>query len=159
MKLSNITFKTLIAVFILGALFPNTFLFAETVTSDNFILKGKDGQTTAQLTTGGEGTPGLFFYDDNRKVRISIGLYGDNVPTIVLNDENENASAILRLINNQGDPVLVLKENGQDKLIINENGLPPTSSSKGSVLSLLLAFLAGILGSVVGTSYMQTKRS
>ena len=29
----------------------------------------------------------------------------------------------MRMVNNQGDPVLVLKEYGQDKVIIDKNGI------------------------------------
>ncbi len=128
-------------------------VFAQAVTSDDFVLKNAKGETTARLTTSGEGTPALFFYDANQKIRISIGLYGDGVPGVVLNDENEKAGAIMRLVTNQGEPVLVLKENGQDKLIIDKNGLPKSTSS-APVVSLALAFLAGIFGGMLGATFM-----
>jgi hypothetical protein len=80
-------------------------------------------------------------------VRISIGLYGDGVPGVVLNDEKGNASAIMRLVNNGGEPVVVLKENGQDKYIIDKNGIPNASSGSGSnTLVIILAVLSGTIG-------------
>ena len=128
-------------------------VFAQAVTSDDFVLKNASGQTTARLTTSGEGTPALFFYDVNNKIRISIGLYKDGVPGVVLNDENEKAGAIMRLVSNQGNPVLVLKENGEDKLIIDKNGVPKSTSSS-PIVSLALAFLAGIFGGMLGVTFM-----
>lgn len=119
--------------------------WAQIVRSENFVLTDAAGNMTAQLTTGGEGTPALFFYDAHNIPRISIGLYGDGVPGIVLNDEKWNAGAILRLVDNAGNPVLVLKENGQDKYIIDKNGVPAIPIASPSNLALLLiAFLWGM---------------
>lgn len=120
---------------------------ARTVESDNFILTDGYGRTTAQLTKSGEWTPALFFYDTRWTPRISIGLYGDGVPGVVLNDETGNASAIMRLVNNGGEPVIVLKENGQDKYIIDKNGIPNTSSgSSSNIFIIMVALLGGIIG-------------
>lgn len=122
-------------------------LTARTVESDNFILTDEYGRTTAQLTKSGEWTPALFFYDTNGVVRISIGLYEDGVPGVVLNDDKWNAGAIMRLVNNSGDPVVVLKENGQDKYIIDKNGIPGNTWLWGSnIITLVVALLGGIIG-------------
>ncbi len=130
---------------------------ARTVESDNFILTDEYGRTTAQLTKSGEWTPALFFYDIHWTVRISIGLYGDGVPGVVLNDEKGNASAIMRLVNNGGEPVVVLKENGQDKYIIDKNGIPNTASgSNSNTLVIILALLGGIIWWLI-PSYFLTK--
>lgn len=135
---------------------PCVFVQAQTVTGTNFILTSPNGNTTAQLTTSGEGTPALFFYDAKHTTRISIGLYPDGAPGIVLNDDTGKASAILRLVESNGSPVLVLKENGQDQLIIDKNGIPVKSSpifgSFGSFLTgpiLILIFIAGLIGGLV----------
>ncbi len=121
-------------------------VWAQIVRSENFVLTDAAGNMTAQLTTWGEGTPALFFYDTHNIPRISIGLYGDGVPGVVLNDEKWNAGAILRLVDNAGNPVLVLKENGQDKLIIDKNGLPPVRTGPSYLMLLLIAFLWGAFG-------------
>lgn len=124
--------------------------FAQTITGENFVLTGPDGKMTAQLVTGGEGTPALFFYDTHWIPRITIWLYGDQVPGIVLNDEKGLATALLRMVNNQWDPVLVLKENGQDRLIIDKNGARQTESQSG--FSFLLFWICwGFLGWVLST--------
>ncbi len=131
-------------------------VYAQAVTSDDFVLKNARGQVTARLTTSGEGTPALFFYDENQKVRISIGLYGDGVPGIVLNDDQEKAGAIMRLVSNNGNPVLVLKENGQDKLIIDKNGMPKVG--RGSQLVLLIsASICGFIGGLVANSFFKKR--
>lgn len=116
-------------------------IFAQTVESDNFILTDGYGHTTAQLTKSGEGTPALFFYDTKWTARISIWLYGDWVPGVVLNDENGLATALLRMVNNQGEPVLVLKEHGQDKFIIDKNGIRNSPSNTSWLLQTILISL------------------
>jgi hypothetical protein len=130
---------------------------AQTVSSDNFVLKGANGKVTAQLTTSGEGTPALFFYDENNVVRISIGLYAGGIPSVVLNDNTGKAGAIMRLVNNNGNPVLVLKENGQDTLIIDKNGLPSKGLSTSIVI--ILAILFGFIGGFVAVMVLQKKQT
>jgi hypothetical protein len=66
---------------------------------------------------------------------------------VVLNDEKGNASAIMRLVNNGGEPVIVLKENGQDKYIIDKNGIPNApSGSDSNTLVIMIALLGGVIG-------------
>ncbi|GAB0174177.1 MAG: hypothetical protein HHAS10_00560 [Candidatus Altimarinota bacterium] len=133
-------------------------IFAQTVESDNFILTDGHGHTTAQLTKSGEGSPALFFYDTKGTPRISIGLYGDGVPGIVLNDQNGLATALLRMVNNQGEPVLVLKEYGQDKLIIDKDGARdnlPMSRNGGFTLNFIFGILGGLIGGFLASSYMK----
>ncbi len=126
------------------------YVFARTVESDNFILTDGYGRTTAQLTKSWEGTPALFFYDVKWVPRISIGLYGDGIPGIVLNDEKGLATALLRMVNNQWDPVLVLKENGQDRLIIDKNGTKQWGSHS-EYYYLFFWILGGFLGWVMSS--------
>ncbi len=130
---------------VLAILMGVSFVSAQTVTGDNFVLKGSNGNMMAQLTTSGEGTPALFFYDSRNVVRISIGLYADGVPGVVLNDDTGKAGAIMRLVTNKGEPVVVLKENGIDKVIIDKNGMP-----KGKETSMLMIVLVAIFSGFVG---------
>jgi hypothetical protein len=120
---------------------------AQTVTGTNFELRGANGALTAQLTTSKEGTPGLFFFDSSGVPRISIGLYPDGAPGVVLNDAQGNAGALMRLVDTNGNPVVVLKENGRDKVIIDKNGVPQNSST---LMTLLAGFIAGIFGGIAG---------
>ncbi len=117
---------------------------AQTVSGNNFELRDPHGALTAQLTTSSEGTPGLFFFDANRTVRISVGLYPDGAPGVVLNDDTGKAAAIVRLVQNNGNPVVVLKEGGQDKLILDTNG------ASGGVSSLLVSIFLGFVAGMVG---------
>lgn len=136
---------TIIAVLVFSPLFS----FAETVSSENFVLRDSSGKMTAQLTTSGEGTPAFFIYDKSGVVRVSIGLYGDGAPGVVLNDKNGLAGAILRLVESGGDPVLVLKEGGVDKKIIDVRGRTQDAGGTSST-NMLYIFLVGLLGGVVG---------
>jgi hypothetical protein len=141
---------------VLAILMGVSFVSAQTVTGDNFVLKGSNGNMTAQLTTSGEGTPALFFYDSRNVVRISIGLYADGVPGVVLNDDTGKAGAIMRLVTNKGEPVVVLKENGIDKVIIDKNGMP-SSKSTSTIFLVCMALLAGFAGGYGGSKIAQKK--
>ncbi len=79
------------------------------------------GRRAIIIGTGGEGNPGVWFYDRNGKVRLSFGLYGDNNASMVLNDEQERAVEIFRTTGT-GDPVLVLKSEGSDRVIMGLKG-------------------------------------
>src|SRR5260370_10649817 len=57
---------------------------------------GADGRRQLVMGTGTEGSPGIWIYDRNGKVRLSLGLYGDNNASIVLNDESEQAAERFR---------------------------------------------------------------
>ena len=93
----NIMYKlgsTVTGLLIIGLIFNISTVAAQTVTGTDFKLKDQNGNVTAELTTSGEGTPALFFYDKLHVPRISIGLYQDGIPGVVLNDEQGNAAAI-----------------------------------------------------------------
>jgi hypothetical protein len=136
-------------------IFPISLAYAQTVRGTDFVLTSPNGNTTAQLTTSGEGTPALFFYDAAHTVRISIGLYPDGAPGVVLNDSTGKAAAIMRLTESRGNPVLVLKENGQDRLIIDKSGVPTTSTP--AALVVITGFLAGLVGGFFGSKFTQRK--
>ncbi len=126
---------------------------AQTIRGTDFVLTGPQGNITARLTTSGEGSPALFFYDAQNTVRLSVGLYSDGTPHIVLDDDSGRASAILRLVQNNGNPVLVLKENGQDKLVIDKNGLPRRASPIAP--SLVIGFAAGLIGGLLAAAFVR----
>jgi hypothetical protein len=138
--------------------FPSL-LFAETVMSDNFVLRDASGRTTAQLTTSGDGTPAFFIYDSKGVVRVSIGLYPDGAPGVVLNDSKGLAGAIMRLVENNGEPVVVLKENGQDRYIIKKDGPDAgTTPITSPFMTVLATALISIIGSSLMTLYILGKR-
>lgn len=126
---------------------------AETVTAEDFQLVDSSGRVTAQLTTGGEGVPGLFIYDNNHVPRVTIGLYVDQSPTIVINDDKGRATGILRMRNNNGDPVIVLKENGQDKIIIDKNGIGNVSSYSDKISEYSAVFILALIGGYMGSKF------
>jgi hypothetical protein len=133
-----------------------TFAFAETLSSENFELHDKSGRLTAQLTTSSDGTPAFFIYDQNGVPRVSIGLYPDGAPGVVLNDDKGLAGAIMRLVNNNGEPVVVLKENGQDRYIIRKDG--PSFTAVSPMMVALLTLLFAMIGSALTTLYILKKR-
>lgn len=136
-------------------------MFAEPVRSDNFVLTDASGRTTAQMTTSGEGTPAFFMYDTKGTVRISIGLYGDGAPGVVLNDEKGLAAAILRLVQNDGKPVLVLKEDGQDRYILRDTGVDMAGSGaknsgmKDTIISIIASSCISIITTLAIVSRKQ----
>lgn len=83
---------------------------------------GADGRRQIVMGTSGEGSPGIWIYDRNGKVRLSLGLYGDNNASIVLNDENEQAVEIFRTVGERSMPVLVMKSQGRDRIVMGLNG-------------------------------------
>lgn len=108
-----------VALPLLASLFIPQVLFAGTeYSATSFNLIGPDGRVTAQLTSSVEGTPAIFFYDENHNVRLNLGIYPGGSPGVILMDKEGNASAILRLTDDGHTPVLVMKEGGVDKKII-----------------------------------------
>lgn len=83
---------------------------------------GADGRRQLVMGTGTEGSPGIWIYDRNGKVRLSLGLYGDNNASIVLNDESEQAVEIFRTVGQRSLPVLVMKAQGRDRIVMGLNG-------------------------------------
>ncbi len=62
------------------------------VSTHTLEVVGADGRRQIVIGTGTEGSPGIWIYDRNGKVRLSLGLYGDNNASLVLNDESERPS-------------------------------------------------------------------
>lgn len=83
---------------------------------------GADGRRQIVMGTSSEGSPGIWVYDRKGKVRLSLGLYGDNNASIVLNDESERAVEIFRTVGEHSLPVLVMKSQGQDRIVMGLNG-------------------------------------
>ena len=92
---------------------------AQVVYAQEFQLKSKDGRTLARWTsTTDEGGPSIWFYDANGKIRLQVGLYPDGLPLVGLFNEKFEAKALLRLAGGNGSPVLVMKNNNQDRIIL-----------------------------------------
>ena len=83
---------------------------------------GADGRRQLVMGTGTEGSPGIWIYDRSGKVRLSLGLYGDNNASIVLNDESEQAVEIFRTVGPHSVPVLVMKAQGRDRIVMGLDG-------------------------------------
>jgi hypothetical protein len=83
---------------------------------------GADGRRQIVMGTSAEGSPGIWIYDRNGKVRPSLGLYGDNNASIVLNDQSEQAVQIFRTVGERSMPVLVMKAQGRDRIVMGLNG-------------------------------------
>ena len=83
---------------------------------------GADGRRQIVMGTSTEGSPGIWILDRNGKVRLSIGLYGDNNASVVLNDEREQAVQIFRTVGERSAPVLVMKSQGRDRIVMGLNG-------------------------------------
>lgn len=97
---------------------PSLLFAGNEYSATSFNLIGPSGRVTAQITSSAEGTPAIFFYDENSKVRLNLGIYPGGAPGVILMDKDGNAAAILRLTDDGHTPVLVMKEGGVDKKII-----------------------------------------
>lgn len=99
----------------------------QVVSAQEFRLLSHDGRTLAQWVTSTEGGQALFLLDGQGVARLQVGLYPDGLPFIGLFNEQGQAKALLRLFGGNHAPVLVMKNNNQDRLIL---GLDLQSSSE-----------------------------
>ena len=96
----------------------------EVLTASQLQIVDSSGQRRILMVTSAEGTPALWFFYKDGKARLNLGLYDDGNALVVLNDRNEQAAEIVRTVGSQSAPVLVQKNNGQDRLVqgLNFNG-------------------------------------
>ncbi len=98
------------------------------VTARDVRLVDATGKVRAELTLAGDGDPALFFFDREGRNRMVLGLYSPaegELPFVVLNDTKQHAAGIFRLFGARETPVVVLKNEGQDRSIY---GLNPSST-------------------------------
>ena len=74
------------------------------------------------LGQSAEGSPGIWLFDRNGRARLNLGLYDDGNAAIVLNDDQERAVEIFRTVGPENNPVLVLKSEGKDRLVMGLTG-------------------------------------
>jgi hypothetical protein len=98
---------------------------AAVVKAEEFQLLDREGNLRAQLAMAREGGPGLFFYDSQRRLRLVLGVYppgeGD-LPFVVLNDSDQNAAGLFRLVGNHQVPYVIFKKGGRDRGILGLTG-------------------------------------
>ena len=107
---------------------PSTTQLENSLSLRRLRLIDETGKTRAELAFSQEGGPGLFFYDRDGRNRLVLGLYApieSEYPFVVLNDTHQHAAGIFRLFGPHETPVVVLKNNGQDRSIY---GLNPSST-------------------------------
>jgi hypothetical protein len=100
----------------------------DVVSAGRIRLLDAAGRARAELAMSPDGGPGLFFYDTRGRNRLVLGLYSsaeNEYPFVVLNDTQQRAAGIFRLHGGRETPVVVLKNNGQDRSIY---GLNPNST-------------------------------
>jgi len=100
----------------------------DVVSARRIQLIAADGKVRAQLAMSGDGGPALFFFDTAGRNRMVLGLYSPaegEAPSVVLNDTQQRAAAIVRLFGARDTPVVVLKSQGQDRSVY---GLSPTTT-------------------------------
>lgn len=95
---------------------------ASVVSTRQFELVDARGKRRIQMATSAEGSPGIWFFDENGKVRLSLGLYPDSTAFIVLNDEQERAVQIFRTMGPGSAPFLVMKAQGRDRIVMGLSG-------------------------------------
>ncbi|MGZ3650825.1 MAG: hypothetical protein ACXVB9_06170 [Bdellovibrionota bacterium] len=87
-----------------------------------FELVDAKGQRRALIGFSGEGSPAIWFFDESGTPRLNLGIYGDGNPMIVLNDKNGQAVQIFRSVGGESDPVLVMKADGRDRIVLGLDG-------------------------------------
>ena len=116
----------------------------EVVSARRIVLMDAAGRVRAELGMSADGGPGIFFYDTKGRNRLELGLYPpteNEYPFVVLNDTEHRAAGIFRLYGGRETPVVVLKNQGQDRSVygLNPNSTEPflinysNAGKKGSV--------------------------
>jgi hypothetical protein len=85
-------------------------------------LVDAQGRRQILMATSGEGSPGIWFFDKDGKVRLSLGVYGDNTAFIVLSDAQGRAVQIFRTMGPESAPFLVMKAQGRDRIVLGLSG-------------------------------------
>lgn len=110
-----------------------------TVVANDFQLLGANGKLAARLTMSGEGTPALFFFDQQGHNRMNLAMYPEGVGGLIMNDPEGRAVAVLRLHGKNERPVLVMKSKGENRMVMglsdDEGGQPYIEPMPGSVSS------------------------
>ena len=97
---------------------------AAVVSAERIQLTDAGGRVRAELAMSRDGAPGIFFYDTKGRNRLVLGLYSpaeSEYPFVVLNDVQQRAVGIFRVFGNRETPVVVLKNQGQDRSIYGLN--------------------------------------
>jgi hypothetical protein len=170
-KSLHILRKRAILTFILTSFFAPTVFGAIEYSATSFNLVDEKGRVAAQLSSSAEGTPSLFFFDENNIVRLNLGIYPGGNPGIVLMDKNGKSAAVITLSDDGVTPYVSLRRDGVEENTLEvdpndsaaskqENGIAPaeiiTSKIKTEVekrreyLLYALAFLFGVIGAYVG---------
>lgn len=96
-------------------------LVVETLKAKNIEVVSNDNRKLITMGTSGENSAAMWFFDKNGKYRLNLGLYGDGNAMIVLADEKELAVQILRTFGPKNSPVLVMKNDGRDRIVMGLN--------------------------------------
>lgn len=97
---------------------------AAVVSAERIQLTDAGGRVRAELAMSRDGAPGIFFYDTKGRNRLVLGLYSpaeSEYPFVVLNDVQQRAVGIFRVFGTRETPVVVLKNQGQDRSIYGLN--------------------------------------
>lgn len=137
----------------------------------SFNLVDEKGRVTAQLSSSAEGTPSLFFFDQNNVVRLNLGIYPGGNPGIVLMDKNGKSAAVITLSEDGVTPSVSLRKDGEEKNVLgidvndsaaskNEGEVSPAEVITGKIktdaekrkeyLMYALAFFFGVIGAYLG---------
>lgn len=98
----------------------------DSIATKSLEIVDSQGRRRILMAASENGNPGIWFFDKRGKNRLTLGLYSDDNAYIVLNDENNQAVQIFRTVGGSNSPALVMKSNGQDRIVmgLNFNGPP-----------------------------------
>jgi len=96
--------------------------FEQVIAAKSFQLVNDNGKVIGTWASCGPQAGCLNFYDDNNNVRLQLGLYSapseKGMPFVGLFDEKYQIKELLRLYGPALAPVLVQKNNDQDRMIL-----------------------------------------
>jgi hypothetical protein len=99
-------FAVLAAVVLLLHLDKPTVISAKSVTAESFAVQSAGGDIVAQFSAGRDGSPGIAFFDANKKIRL-MAWVGASGPSMSLLDPQGVSRATLSL-NEKSDPSLTM---------------------------------------------------
>lgn len=91
---------------------------ADIVAARGFEMVDEQGRRQILIATAREGSPAIWMFDRNGKARLNLLIYEDGNAGVVLNDAEERAVQIFRTVGSRSAPVLVMKSEGRDRIVL-----------------------------------------
>ena len=91
------------------------------VSAQRIDLTDPQGRLRIQIGFSKEGPPGIWLMDEKGVARLAFGLYNDGTGHMGIQDKNGQMVQLLRTFGSQEAPLLIFKNQGQDRMILGLN--------------------------------------